>query len=133
MFFKHVLGIASAPLSGLIGKYGFDALLGKCHILNCNLPTKDWIGLDLPAGGLTLSLGVGVPCLIVVLSCILIFKRNGCCIILSGEEVQHSKEIQYIITVLVFCYLIFILPIYIIEWIPYRPNTALVKIGVYTW
>ena len=129
-YLKHVLGIASAPLSGLIGDYGFDALHGKCDILNCNLPTK--YGFDLPAGGLTLSLGVGVPCLIVVLSCILIFKRNGC-IILSGEEVQHSKEIQCIITALVFCYLIFILPIYIIEWIPYRPNTALVKIGVYTW
>ena len=119
------------PLSGLIGKYGFDALHGKCHILNCNLSTI--FGFDLPAGGITLSLGVGVPCLIVVLSCIIIFMRNGCCIISSGEEVQFPKEIQYIITALVSCYLIFILPIYIIEWIPYRNTTPIETILVYTW
>ena len=59
--------------------------------------------------------------------------RNGCCIISSGEEVQYSKEIQYIITALVSCYLIFILPIYIIEWIPYRRTTAIETILVYTW
>ena len=59
--------------------------------------------------------------------------RFGCCIISSGDELKYSKEIQCIITALVVCYIIFILPIYIIEWIPYRPSSALVTILVYTW
>lgn len=127
---KPILGIASAPLSGLIGKYGFDATTGKCHILNCNVASM----FNLPAGGITLSLGVGLPCIIVVMACIVIFMRFGCCIIPYGEEVKYPKEIQYIIASLVCSYLIFILPIYIIEWVPYRPGfSALATILVYTW
>ena len=127
---KPILGIASAPLSGLIGKYGFDATTGKCHILNCNVASM----FNLPAGGITLSLGVGLPCIIVVMACIVIFMRFGCCIIRYGEEVKYPKEVQYIIAALVWSYLIFILPIYIIEWVPYRPGfSALATILVYTW
>ena len=126
---KPILVSASAPLSGLIGEYGFDARNGKCHILSCNLLVSH--GFDLPAGGITLSLGVGLPCIVVVMSCIVIFMRFGSCITQYEEEV---KEIQYIIAALVGSYLIFILPIYIIEWVPYKKEfSALATILVYTW
>ena len=130
---KPILVTASAPLSGLVGKYGFDALHGKCHILSsCNLPSS--YGFDLPAGGVTLSLGVGLPCIIVVISCIVIIMRSGSCIRQYGEGGEYPKEIQYIIAALVWSYLIFILPIYIIEWVPYKQEfSALATILVYTW
>ena len=132
MGLKPILGTASVPLSGLIGEYGFDALNGKCHILSCNLPASH--GFDLPAGGITLSLGVGLPCIIVVMSCIVIIMKSGSCIRQYGEEVEYPKEIQRIIAALVWSYLIFILPIYIIEWVPYKPEfSALATILVYTW
>ena len=89
---------------------------------------------NLPAGGITLSLGVGLPCIIVVMACIVIFMRFGGCLIPYEEEVNYPKEVQYIIAALVWSYLIFILPIYIIEWVPYRQEvSALNTILVYTW
>ena len=132
-FMYNCPGIASAPLSGLIGKYGYDALHGKCHILNCNHLTM--FGFDLPAGGITLSLGVGLPCIIVIIFCLIIFKRYGCCMTTRhSDEEEQPREVQCLTTVLVFCYLIFILPIYIIEWIPYNADSSpLAQILVYTW
>merc|ERR1712107_300037 len=41
------LATASSPLSGLIGEFGYDACLGKCHIISCTMKTTN--GWYLPA------------------------------------------------------------------------------------
>ena len=127
--------IASTPLSGLFGQYGYDACLGKCHILNCNLPSS--LNIYLPAGGVTLTLGVGLPCFLTFVASMIIFKNLGLCFIYRPETEQErarTNEIHKVTSVLIFCYVVFILPIYIVEWIPYSEETSpLITLIIYSW
>ena len=128
------LTIASAPLSNLFGQYGYDACLGKCHILNCNLPSN--LNIDLPAGGVTLTLGVGLPCFLTFVASLVIYKKLGLCFIYRpGTELENnSNEIHKMTSVLIFCYVVFILPIYIVEWIPYSEDKSpKITLLIYSW
>ena len=88
-------------------------------------------GWYLPAGGVTLSLGVGMPCFITVISYLVILKKIACS---NSNSNSNSKEVKIVTGVLIFCYMVCILPIYIIEWIPFNeeqsPQLTLI---IYTW
>ena len=102
--------------------------MGKCHILSCNLPTS--LGINLPAGGVTLTLGVGIPCLITFLSYLVILKKLAC----NNIELSEGKEVKIITGVLIICYLVCILPIYIVEWIPFTEDQSpILSLGIYIW
>ena len=76
------LGVASMPLHEYIGHYGYDAYLGKCHIINCDRDRSVF-----PAGGVILSFGVGLPCLVIIASyAVLIFR-------LVKSQTAESKEV----------------------------------------
>ena len=123
------ISIACIPLFHLFGQYGYDAVTGECHILNCSL-TND-LDIHIPASGVTLTLGVGLPCIISFAACLKIlhsFEDS------NAEEKAQLKEILKVTSVLIFCYVIFILPTYIIQWVPFSEDLyPLISLLIFLW
>ena len=90
------LGVASMPLHGYIGSYGYDAYLGKCHIINC-----DHDGTEFPAGGVILSFGVGIPCLIILICYgMVLYKLYESESVLLNEDIQVHFFCMYVTVVI---------------------------------
>ena len=88
------LGVASMPLHEYIGHYGYDAYLGKCHIINC-----DWDRTEFPAGGVILSFGVGIPCLIILVCYGRVLYK-----LYESETLVYNEDIQVLsLQVVVVC------------------------------
>ena len=64
------LGISCLPFYGLMGEFGFDAAMGKCHIINCDTDQAIF-----PAGAVVLSFGVGIPCIVLIVSYAVLIYR----------------------------------------------------------
>ena len=117
------LAISSVPF--WIGDFGFgyDANVGKCQIISCSIPSDS--NIILSAREVTLTLGVGLPFFLILVASIIIFKTcfNG-----------QTNEIHKVTSVLIFCYVAFILPIYILEWIPYSHDYfPKITLLIYSW
>ena len=119
------LGISCLPFNGLIGQYGYDAAMGKCHIINCDHDKSIF-----PAGAVILSFGVGIPCIVLMVSYAVLIYR----LVMSRvEAVKEKREIVFITLLLIMCYLLFILPIYIVEWITEFQAGPIASVLICTW
>ena len=120
--------LTSIPLFGICGQFGYDAVHGKCHIIECEKCSADG-DFICPPGGVILAIGVGVPSLIVITSYSLVYKTLGQ--VSADAETWNQRKAVLILTI---CYFIFIFPISIIEWLPDQvTNRAFISVGVYSW
>ena len=105
---------------------GFDAVHGKCHIIECEKCSEDSTFI-FPPGGVTLLFGVGLPFVIVLVSYGLVYRT------LSQAAIDAETRIQRrAVMILTSCYIVFILPIGIIEWLPGTIlNRAFISVCVY--
>ena len=121
--------MASLPLFHLFGEYGYDAVTGECRILNCSLPNG--LNIHIPASGVTLTLGVGLPCLISFAAYIQILQSFDDS---KSEEKTQLNEILKVTTILISCYVVFILPTYIIQWVPFSEDFyPLISLFIFLW
>ena len=104
--------LALIPLTEICGKYGYDAVHGKCHIIECENCSED-SSFSFPPGGVILAVGVGLPFMVVVVSYGLVYRTLMQC----PPEVDTVEQIRSV-KILTCCYFLFILPIAIIEWLP---------------
>ena len=123
------ISIASLPLSHLVGQYGYDAVMGECHILNCDLSND--MNIYIPASGVTLTLGVGLPCFISFAAYFLILHSFDDS---ETQERAQLNEILKVTSVLIFCYVVFILPTYIVQWVPFSENFyPVISLFIHLW
>ena len=104
--------LASIPMLELCGKIGYDAVHGKCHIIECEKCFED-SPIYLPPGGFILTIAVVLPFFVVLLSYWLVYKSLS-----SMESSEETNDQRRSVLILTTCYFIFILPIGIVEWLP---------------
>ena len=108
------------------GKFGYDAVHGKCHIIECEKCSEN-ITFTCPPGGVIIMTGVGVPFMIVLVSYGLVYKS-----LREADLNLETRSQQQSVMILTFCYFIFILPIAIIEWLPEAvSNRAFISVSIY--
>jgi len=122
--------LVTAPNYGLLsGNCGYDDLYGKCGLVECHPSER---GHQLIDSGLILDIiGIGVPFLIMFISYSIVYS------IVSKVEVTEdvsTKQFKISTIVLTGCYVVFILPVCIVELIPdSNVNKGLIYMAVYTW
>ena len=104
------------PIFGICGEFGFDRTSGKCVLIdcdNCNGSQDSESGFC-PPGGIINTIGVGIPFLIILVSYTIVFVK------LRTYSDDDGETNQYKISTIVLtcCYFVFILPIFMVEWIP---------------
>ena len=104
--------LALIPLTEICGKFGYDAVHGKCHIIECE-HCSERSSFRFPPGGVIHAVGVGLPFIVVLVSYGLVYRTLKQC----PPEVDTVEQIRSV-KILTCCYFLFILPIAIIEWLP---------------
>ena len=110
--------LTSFPFLGSYGEFGFDPLHGKCHLVECDSESG-----KIKPTWLINTLGVSIPFLIVIISYSAVFLKlkqpsSG----RPNQDMDPNNQYKISTIVLTACYFVFILPIYIIEFIPVSPN-----------
>ena len=105
------------PIFGICGDFGFDRTSGKCVLIdcdNCNGVQDSGSGFC-PPGGIINTAGVGIPFLIILVSYTIVFVKLRT----YSDDVDVDVD-QYKISTIVLtcCYFVFILPVFMVEWIP---------------
>ena len=117
--------ITSIPFFELCGQFGYDAVHGKCHIVECERFSDD-SSFICPPGGVLLAIGVGLPFIIVLVSYGLVYKT-----LKQGSTDAETWNQRRSVMILTSCYFIFIMPIGIIEWLPEAvSDRALVSVAI---
>ena len=130
--------LVSLPMLKGVGEFGYDRNHGKCSLIECS----DWQEVCcskgtnflikvilkgstayISPGAVINTIGVGLPFVIILVSYTLVFSVLHNQPDRSNEDVLQYKLSTIILTL---CYFIFIVPIYIIEWIPF---SAVDKVG----
>eukprot|EP00092_Neocalanus_flemingeri_P021312 GFUD01023099.1.p1 GENE.GFUD01023099.1~~GFUD01023099.1.p1 ORF type:complete len:371 (-),score=49.39 GFUD01023099.1:60-1172(-) len=120
--------VTCIPLLGLCGHLGYDAKHGKCKVITCE-SCSEGTSVAASAGGIFLTIGVGIPSLIVLVSYTLVYKSLS----KVPADVNASSQRKSVF-ILALCYFVFILPILIIEWLPEDfSDKAFIGVGVYSW
>ena len=102
--------LTSFPYFGWYGQFGFDPIHGKCHLVECDEDSENG---KIKPSILINTIGTGIPFVIVIISYSAVFLK-------LREDDNDDSTSQYKIStiILTFCYFIFILPIYVVEFIP---------------
>eukprot|EP00092_Neocalanus_flemingeri_P012153 GFUD01013101.1.p1 GENE.GFUD01013101.1~~GFUD01013101.1.p1 ORF type:complete len:379 (-),score=55.89 GFUD01013101.1:514-1557(-) len=120
--------LTSIPLFEVCGKIGYDAVHGKCHIIECEKCSEDSSFL-FPPGGVILAIGVGLPFITVLVSYGLVYRTLS----LETTDAETWSQRRSVM-ILTSCYFIFLLPIGIIEWLPGSVTSrAFISVVVYCW
>ena len=85
--------------SGFCGHFGYDAVYGRCHMI-CS------------QGLIIMAVGVGLPTLVVVVSYCLVYRELS-----KAREDVETENLQKSVLILTICYLVFIVPHSIFEWL----------------
>ena len=106
--------LTSATLSGLCGEYGFDANHGKCHLVECDRCSRyfNYEGKCVPHIIIN-TIGIGIPFLIILVSYTIVFIK-----LRTYANEDGTREYKISTIVLTCCYFVFILPVFMVEWIP---------------
>lgn len=117
--------LTSFPYFGWYGQFGFDPIHGKCHLVECDEDSENG---KIKPSILINTIGTGIPFVIVIISYSAVFLK-------LREDDNDDSTSQYKIStiILTFCYFIFILPIYVVEFIPVICNKDLASALIYTW
>ena len=95
-------------------------------MIECEKCSEDSTTIS-PPGGIILTVGVGLPSIVVLVSYGLVYKSLNQC-----AAVEDTQDQQLSVMILTFCYFIFILPIAIIEWLPEAVSKrAYISISIY--
>jgi len=128
----EVVLLVSLPLFNVVGEFGYDLQNGKCALIECS----NWMDFEtdiyLSPGAVILSIGVGLPFLVVLVSYGIVFR------ILDQQQNLYqsvsSGQYKRSTVILTLCYFVFILPICIIEWVPITiKGKDLIHALVFSW
>ena len=120
--------LSSIPLFEVCGKYGYDIIHGKCHIIECEKCSEDSTFI-FPPGGLILVIGSGIPFIILMVSYGLVYKT-------LSESATHADTLNQRRSALILptCYFIFIIPILITKsFTEDFPDRILGSALIYCW
>ena len=101
--------LTSFPYFGWYGQFGFDPIHGKCHLVECD---EDRENGQIKPSILVNTIGAGIPFVIVIISYSAVFLK------LREDDNDDTSQYKISTIILTFCYCIFILPIYAVEFIP---------------
>jgi hypothetical protein len=119
------LSLASIPLLGVYGGMGYNAVNGKCQIIQLEGNT-----LSSHVSGVIFTVGSGVPFIVMLISYGLVYRSLYQNHATDVESIKNQKAVM----ILTFCYFIFVIPVSIIELVPENlDHKEWISLGLFFW